>query len=226
LRSTNFQYNGSIYEQQEGAAMGSPVSAAITNLYKKSFEEQAIATSPYKPRIWKRYVDETFTVLDHGSVDSFLQHLNNQEPSMRFTMETEGDNKLAFLDTSVSREPDRRLTTSIYRKPTYTDKYLAYDSHQPQSVKHGIVKCLYDRAKRIVAKPSVISKQKKHLSSVLLSNGYLLSLLTKKRNTSTERTTEFKVPATSPLPTATRRARCFHVGNYAKIKPSTAKRPS
>ena len=69
--------------------MGSPVSAVIANLYMKSFEEQAIATSPYKPRICKRYVDDIFTVLDHGSVDSLLQHLNNQQPSIRFTMETE-----------------------------------------------------------------------------------------------------------------------------------------
>ena len=143
----------------------------------ESFEEQAIASSPYKPRIWKRYVDDTFTVLDRGSVDSFLQHLNNQQPSIRFTMETESDSKLAFLDTAVSREPDGRLTTSVYRKPTHTDQYLAYDSHHPQSVKRGIVKCLYDRAKRIVTKPSAISKEKKHLSLVLVSNGYPLSFL-------------------------------------------------
>ncbi len=39
LRSTYFQYNGSIYEQQEGAAMGSPVSAVIANLSMESFEE-------------------------------------------------------------------------------------------------------------------------------------------------------------------------------------------
>ncbi|KAL9965907.1 hypothetical protein ACROYT_G029766 [Oculina patagonica] len=49
LRSTYFQYNGFIYEQQEGAAMGSPVSAVIANLYMESFEEQAIASSSYKP---------------------------------------------------------------------------------------------------------------------------------------------------------------------------------
>ena len=134
----------------------------------ESFEEPAIVTSPYKPRIWKRYVDDTFTVLDRGSVDSFLQHLNNQQPSIRFTMETESDSKLAFLDTAVSREPDGRLTTSVYRKPTHTDQYLAYDSHDPQSVK---------RAKRIVTKSSAISKEKKHLSLVLVSNGYPLSFL-------------------------------------------------
>ncbi|XP_068720402.1 uncharacterized protein [Montipora capricornis] len=148
--------------------MGSPVSAVIANLYMESFEQQAITTSAYKPRIWKRYVDNTFTILDRGNVDSFLQHLNNQQPSIRFTMETENDYKLAFLDTAVSREPDGRLTTSVYRKPTHTDQYLAYDSHHPQSVKRGIVKCLYERANCLITKHSVISKEKKHLSSVLV----------------------------------------------------------
>ncbi|KAL9987924.1 hypothetical protein ACROYT_G002307 [Oculina patagonica] len=96
--------------------MGSPVSAVIANLYMASFEEQAIASSSYKPKIWKRYVDDTFTILDRENVDSFLQHLNIQQPSIRFTMETESDSKLAFLDTAVSREPDGRLTTSKITK--------------------------------------------------------------------------------------------------------------
>ena len=140
LRSIYFLYNGSIYEQKD--AMGSPVSAVIANLHMESFEEQAITTSSYEPRIWKRYVDDTFTILDRENVDDFLQHLNNQQPSIRFTMETEKDNKLAFLDTAVLREPDGRLTTSAYRKPTHTDQYLTYDSHHPQSEKRGIARCL------------------------------------------------------------------------------------
>ena len=86
LTSTYFQYNGSICEQREGASMGSPVLAVIANLYMESFEEQTTVTSPYKPRVWKCYVDDTFTVLDRESVDSFLQHLSNQQPLIRFTM--------------------------------------------------------------------------------------------------------------------------------------------
>ena len=154
----------------------------------ESFEEQPITTSSYETRIWKRYVDDTFTILDRGKVDDLLQHLNNQQPSIRFTMETEKDNKLAFLDTAVLREPDGRLTTSVYRKPTHTDQYLAYDSHHPQSVKRGIVKCLYERAKRLVTKPSVISEEKKHLSSVLVSNGYPFSFLQKLTKTGNQTT--------------------------------------
>ena len=43
LRSTYFQYDGAIYEQRDGAAMGSPVSAVIVNLYMEDFEEQALS---------------------------------------------------------------------------------------------------------------------------------------------------------------------------------------
>ena len=103
---------------------------------------------------------------------AFLQHLNSQQPTIRFTMEIEKDNTIPFRDTTVTRDPDGLLTTTFYRKPTHTDQYLTYDSHYPQSVKRGIVYCLEDRAKHLTRKPSVISEEKKHLSSVLVSNGY------------------------------------------------------
>jgi len=75
--------------KKDGAAMGSPVSAVIANLYMEELEEGAIATATYKPKIWKRYVDGTFTILGKDYVDGFLQHLNSQQPRIRFTMEIE-----------------------------------------------------------------------------------------------------------------------------------------
>ena len=148
-------------------------------------------------------------------------------------METENDYKLAFLDTAVSREPDGRLTTSVYRKPTHTDQY-----YHPQSVKRVIVKCLYERAKRLVTKSSVICKEKKHLSSVLVSNGFPLSFLqkitkTRKPSSSGPRSStsllrvypmQRPIRTTSPLPTATRHTRCFQVGDYIKITSSMTER--
>ena len=94
-------------------------------------------------------------------------------------MEIEKDITIPFLYTTVTRDSDGPLTTSVYRKSTHTDQYLAYDSHHPQSVKRGIVKWLYDRAKHLTTKPSVISGEKKHLSPVLVSNGYPSSFVRK-----------------------------------------------
>ncbi|CAH3132714.1 unnamed protein product [Pocillopora meandrina] len=48
---------------------------------------------------------------------------------------------------------------------------------------HSIVKCLYKHAKHLVRKPSIISEEKKHLSSVLVSNGYPFSFLQKLNKT-------------------------------------------
>ena len=95
------------------------------------------------------------------NTDNLLSHLNQQHPYIRFTMETKNNNKIAFLDNLVTREPDGKLLTSVYRKPTHTDQYLAYDSHHPQSVKRGTVKCLHDRSKRIITKPSGTAQEKK-----------------------------------------------------------------
>ena len=51
------------------------------------------------------------------------------------------------------------------------------DRDVPQSVKQGVVKCLYDRAHRIVTKPNGKVSEKQHLASALVSNGYPLSVL-------------------------------------------------
>lgn len=120
LRSTYFQYDGSIYEQKDGAAMGSPCSAVIANIfffYMEEFEEQTIATSPYKPKSWKRYVDDTFTILDQSNVDGFLQHLNNHQPTNSFYHGNRERQHYPF----VTRDLNGLLNTSVYRKPSHTD---------------------------------------------------------------------------------------------------------
>ena len=47
---------------------------------------------------------------------------------------------------------------------------LMSHTNDPQSVKRGVDKCLYDRSKNIITNPSVISKEKKHLATALVSN--------------------------------------------------------
>ena len=46
---------------------------------------------------------------------------------MSFTIETEQNNKISFLDVNVIYEQGK-FTTSIYRKPTFRDVYTHFDS--------------------------------------------------------------------------------------------------
>ena len=73
LKSTYFSFGGEFYEQRQGAAMGSPVSAVVANLY---MEFSRSWLSPSRPRFWRRYVEDTCCILKKGDVDGLLSHLN------------------------------------------------------------------------------------------------------------------------------------------------------
>ena len=172
LRSTYFCYGGTFYEQQEGAAMGSPVSAAVANLYMEFFEDLALRSAPVTPRLWKRYVDDTCCIVKKGTVEALLGHLNSVRPSIKFTVEVEKDGTLPFLDTLLQRKGDGSLDVTVYRKPTHTDRYLDFQSHHPPHVKRGLVRCLFDRARSVTSSQDNLQKEERHLAKVLKQNGY------------------------------------------------------
>ena len=72
--------------------------AQFLQLYMEVFEEQAIESTAQKPKTWKHYVDNTFTIQDCNYINCFLQHLNSYQPNIQFTLEIGKGNKIAFLD--------------------------------------------------------------------------------------------------------------------------------
>ena len=46
LKNTYFSFQDQFYEQVEGAAMGSPVSPIVANLYMEYLEQKALSTAP------------------------------------------------------------------------------------------------------------------------------------------------------------------------------------
>ena len=109
--------------------MGSPISRVIANFLMEKLEQQALMSAPYKPKIWFQYVD-TFVIWSHGQekLQQFLVHINNIHENIKFTMEVQANNKLAFLDVLLSRK-GRQLDHTVYRKPTHTDPYLHRESN-------------------------------------------------------------------------------------------------
>ena len=47
LKNTYFSFQGQFHEQVEGAAMGSPVSPIVANLYMEFLEQKALSTAPH-----------------------------------------------------------------------------------------------------------------------------------------------------------------------------------
>ena len=76
LKTTQFTYNGTYYQQVFGTAMGSPVSAVIANMVMEDVEQRALATSPVKPFFWKRYVDDVISAESGNEAERLLSHLN------------------------------------------------------------------------------------------------------------------------------------------------------
>ena len=126
--------------------MGSPISIIVANLVMESIENKMLKDFASPPRIWLRYIDDTFVVLKKTEVVSFYKFINNIEESIKFTVEQEVDNAIPFLDVLIVRN-NGQLTTKAYRKPTHTTRYLNFNSCHNFSQKVGLVKTLLFRAK-------------------------------------------------------------------------------
>ena len=85
-------------------------------------------------------------------------------------METEDDGKIPFLDVLITRN-GTRLSTSVYRKPTHTDRYLPFHSHHHPRMLTGVMQCMRHRAHQICEDTN---KQKEfdHQEEVFIANGY------------------------------------------------------
>ena len=138
ITSTYFSFQGKFFEQLEGAAMGSPLSPIVANLYMESFEVEAIRSTPHPPCLWKRFVDDTFTILQSSHKEGFLEHLNSVDHHIQFTAEDQrSDGAMPFLDILVTPGRDGSLSTSVYRKHTHTDLYPQWDSHHTLTSKYS-----------------------------------------------------------------------------------------
>ena len=115
---------------------------------------QSLKKTTYSQSLKKNNIDPDFTIL------------------INFTIEHERNGQIAFLDALRSRN-NGTITTTVYRKPTHTDRYLDYNSHHDKQHKISVATTLLQRAQQI---PSTTeNKFNRHYESteypqVLLSN--------------------------------------------------------
>lgn len=86
--------------------MGSPLSPVIADFYMEAFKKKALDAAPYKPCVYKHYVDDTFQILSHviDRLMNFVTFLNNLHDCIKFTMGI-----IALPRYFVDQKPDGTL---------------------------------------------------------------------------------------------------------------------
>ena len=152
LTENSFEFNGKNYLQTHGVAMGTKTAVSFANIFMAEIETNLIQQNNTKPREWKRYIDDVFSLWDctRNEVDRFIQQANTFHPTIKFTAEI-SENEITFLDTVVFKG-ERFIAKSIldiktHYKPTETFQYTHFTSCHPPGVK----KRLYQRRSNTTA---------------------------------------------------------------------------
>ena len=83
--------------------MGGPASSTPADVCMQTYERTVITTALYPPKVWKRFVDDVYSILKRTHLEKFFHHINNLHQNIKFTMEEESNGELAFLDILLKR---------------------------------------------------------------------------------------------------------------------------
>ena len=181
--------------------MGSFISFVVAIIFMEYAERQALTSFREPPKIWIRYVDDIFCVINYSIIDEFLQYINSISPNIQFTVEIEKDRSLPFWDVQITRNANKTLRTTLYQKPTHTNRYLQFDSHHPRHHKLAVAKVLFNRVHTHIS--NVIDKriQRRKIKEILSLNGFPIKFSRYKedcKHTSTDSQHSFSVFTTLP----------------------------
>ena len=216
-----FFFNGDIYKQIDGVAMGSPLGPTLANRFMNYMERKWLEDCPldFKPVLYRRYVDDTFLLfksLDH--VEQFRAYLNAKHPNISFTCDLEENGILPFLDVKVQRS-GAQFITSIYRKPTFTGLFSKYYAFSPLKNKENLISTLTVRAWRICSNYDFLNQEIDKLKAILQSNGYPLGFIEKvmgKMLNKLHKSFDYEEVLNYNVPRAQVYFSTFHLGDISK----------
>ena len=169
-----FIFDNKFYVQREGVGMGLPLGPTFANIFMCFHETEWLKDCPieFRPLFYRRYVDDSF-VLFHCRLhaEQFLNYLNSKHPRIRFSMETEENNELSFLDINV-KKVNGKFETSVYRKKTFTGLGISFFSFIPISFKKCAILTLIHRAYRLCSNFESLHNEFSFIKSFFKINGF------------------------------------------------------
>ena len=130
--------------------MGSPLAPVLANLFMGHYEKEWLSNyDGISLSYYTRYFDDIFLVFNsQDGTRQFFSYVNSRHPSIKFTMETEINKVILFLDVLIDNR-NNILNTTAYQKLTYSGLLLNFDSFTSCFYKINLIKYLTDRAYEI-----------------------------------------------------------------------------
>ena len=180
LTKNYFQFNGQLYIQKQGTAMGTKMAPNYAIIFMHYLETNILNQATSKPTVWLRFIDDIFMIWSHGiqKLKLFMELLNNHHPTIKFSYEY-NQHEIPFLDTVIYRTRDNQLFTKVYHKPTDQKQYLHFHSAHPRKQKESVPYGLFIRTKRICSEEKHFEEEARHIIHQLKQRKYPSSLLQK-----------------------------------------------
>ena len=182
LEENSFKFIERHFLQTHGIVMGTKMAVAFSVIYMADFEERLIEASPNKPFVWKRFIDDIFSLWDIPAeeVKTFVDFANSFHPTIKFTYEL-SSSKALFLDTEVFKGPHfstlNILAIRTHFKPTETFRYTHFSTCHPFNTKKGFIKGETLRLLRTNSVKENFENFKRDFEQRLYKRGYPVSLV-------------------------------------------------
>ena len=162
--------------------MGSSLGPVLAGIIMVELENSILPKLNSHLPFWKRYVDDTLTIVKEVSINHLLQQLNSFHPNIQFAVEIESSRRIPFLDILIVKKKSKNETT-VYRKSTDTGIYLNWFSFAPNTWKRGTLKNLVNRAYNIYSTEYLLKKELLHLEKkFIFKNNYPCWVISYKTN--------------------------------------------
>ncbi|SGY55401.1 BQ5605_C006g04016 [Microbotryum silenes-dioicae] len=147
LNNSYLGFQGKLFHQVSGTAMGTALAPTYANLFVGALEREARLLETPNLIFYGRYIDDVIAIVKgpRSNVDICISALAQLHPSLVFDAEV-SSNGLPFLDAFISKNPDPKnssrwsLSTRVYQKDFNSYQYIPWSSEHPESVKSAFVK--------------------------------------------------------------------------------------
>lgn len=179
LDQNYFEFNNSIYVSKDGLIMGNPLSPLLAEIFMDNLESKIHQNALSKNCIyWYRYVDDIITcfVGTDRQLQSFFKYINSLHPNIKFTLETEQNNSINFLDLTITKVNNKH-EFSIFHKPSHTDITIHNSSSHPYTHKVSAYNSFIHRLINIPLSEENYNKELNIIKQIAVNNGYQAKMI-------------------------------------------------